>query len=158
MPDVLGYKRCVQVGCENVLLNEVSYATAGLCSACWLSLPSEERKTVEVLIERRTAKVSTHHKRTAANRHREARRRASPTSRAKKVAKVEAKRAAARRIALKYRAEYLEILAHERAKRGLEPWPAVLALEYAKATGTTISGAEVYAAGDAEAQDVDAAS
>jgi hypothetical protein len=157
MSAVLGYRRCIQVGCENYLLEEVAYATAGLCSACWLSLPSEDRKMVEIKLERQTARLSTHVKRTTHNRLREERRKRDPGYQHKKGQIVQAKRAAARRLAVKYRAEYLELLAQERGRRGLDPWPAILALEYAKLRDTTISSAETYAADDAQAEDLDAA-
>lgn len=157
MTAVLGYKRC---RCGAQVLNETAYATGGHCVNCWLGMTNEQRNYVELVIDGRTAKLSTRPSKTRENGRRYAKRKTDPQWVAKRAEVTQARRRAQRRVANMHRREYLEVYAAERAKAGLDPWPAVLAVEYralCEAEGTTMSRSPTYDPVDAEPQDVEAA-
>lgn len=126
-----GYRLCKTPGCENIVLHEVSYATAGRCSDCYLADNEPFRVSVEAQIEGRTSKIRLSGPQSWKNAS-ERRRRAKPHVQAKARRLERAKRKAARRLSLLFRAEYLFLQADERAKEGLDPWTVPAALELRK--------------------------
>jgi hypothetical protein len=158
MTKVVGFTGCRS--CGTLVLNEASYATSGRCVECWLAESADERDMVEVLIEGRVAKLTTKNSNRAKNRYKERRRKTNPAYSARHNAVIAARRRAARRLGVLHRKEYLELLAVERAKVGMDPWPAVLAVEYrqlCEAEDTTMSRPATYDPPDGQAQDVDSA-
>lgn len=161
MTRVFGYTTCSRPGCEHVVLAEVAYATAGLCTPCWDDASVDRRHVVDVMIEGRTAKMTAKPTKRAHNRKREIKRRGNAAYQARKALAKLAKGRAARRLAALHPAEYLVLLADERSRAGLEPWPAAMAVAFRDACreegvdpSETLERLNTYHSGHAEAQDV----
>jgi hypothetical protein len=80
-------------------------------------------------MEGRVAQISTSDANRRRNRKAYNRRKASPERRARDRAQENAKSAALRRLRALHPGDYAAILAEERAKRDLEPWPLTVALQ-----------------------------
>lgn len=130
MTRIFGYTTCSNPTCNGAVLPEIAYATGGLCTPCWDEASGDRRRTLDVMIDGRTAKMAAKPAKTAFNRRRNVKRRGNAAYQAKKALAKLVKARAQRRLALLHPDEYLILLADERSKAGLDPWPTYLAMAF----------------------------
>lgn len=126
--EVVGYRICASPECDRLVLDHVAVRTGGFCPDCCARGVAEAAKTVFVALEGGRYPVkSTRPARTALNRRKEAKRKADPRRREAQRQQDKAKRAAMRRLRAFCPELYDMLLADERTKRGLDPFPVATA-------------------------------
>jgi hypothetical protein len=129
----LGYVLCVD--CNEATPIEVSDVTGGLCGPCMRNRVRPATKELDVVIEGRLSKVPV-----GRPKRKRYGSRGSPETRRKAE---QAKRAALRRLRILHPETYDALLAGEREKRGLDPYP----LQRMVHVGT-VDRADAYAPSD----------
>jgi hypothetical protein len=142
---VFGYELCSV--CQTPVVMEVSARTGGRCTKCWASTTVDRTKVLEVVGLGRRARVTVGASTAKKDK---------PPANTKKLAE-RCKHKALRRLRALFPDLYDVLLAEERAKHGLEPWP----IERAAVTTdgldaeATLAFAEVYHALSERGVDVD---
>jgi hypothetical protein len=126
MSDIAGYRFCRT--CQAPILDVVAATTGGRCAPCWRASNAPLFEQLEVLVEGRMTKVALDPKRSLRNRRVYERRMADPARKQRKHAVERVKRNALRRLRALHAADYAVILAEERGKAGLDPWPLTMVL------------------------------
>ena len=129
----LGYSVCAR--CNQPELSEVTRATKGLCARCWREGLTPPTTIIEVMVsgERMAVNVEKRRKRRT-NRGR------SET----KAKAAQAKRRAMRRLRAAFPDFYDMLVADERARAGLEPYPWQRLLQTGPGASETIDFAATY--------------
>jgi hypothetical protein len=141
--EVVGYRICSSDRCESLVLDVVAHKTGGFCTDCCVKGVREASKTVLVALEGGRYPVSSAKpSQTRRNRIKHLRRKADPRRIEARKAQDKAKRAAMRRLRAFAPELYDLLLADERQKRGLDPFP----LETAVLPGSGLDGWETMTA------------
>jgi hypothetical protein len=137
--EVVGYRICASGVCDRLVLEHVAVRSGGYCPDCCSRGVAEAAKTVLVALEGGRYPVkSAKPAQTARNRRQYLRRKADPRRIEARKAQEKAKRAAMRRLRAFCPELYDLLLADERMKRGLDPFP----LETAVLPGSGVDGWE----------------
>ncbi len=155
--EIFGYRACQR--CNDHVVMEVWVVTGGFCSSCWRELEAPLFAKVDALVERRITPIGPSEARRRANRKREDRRRDKPEHKAHRQLRWRVKYAAMRRLRALHPEDYTVLLAEERAKAGLDPWPVSLAVEghIASEALMTLREPVTYHPDDGEPEDVEKA-
>jgi hypothetical protein len=130
---VLGYSVCVT--CSQPVLTEVARVTEGRCPGCFRDQHGGTLKLIEVMVAGERMKV-----RTGPNR----KRRSNRGRRETKLAVAAAKRRAYKRLRAAFPDLYDMLLAEERARAGLDPYPLTSVLGQGTGAPETIDFAATY--------------
>lgn len=130
--------------CDEMMLAEIAERTSGLCVKCWRERNGQRISEIEIRNMGRRVELGAHPRdRTNGKGNR---------GRQRQVER--AKRRARKRLAMMFPELYDIFLAEERARVGLDPWPADAALTEGDAR-STLDFAAVYHALDEHGVDVD---
>ena len=129
---VLGYSVCAT--CNQATLTEIARVTGGRCADCFRT-DTRPLKLIEVMVSGERMKV-----RTTTERKRKTNRGRKET----KLAVVAAKRRALRRLRAAFPDFYDMLLAEERARAGLDPYPLGAVLQQGAGAPETIDFAATY--------------
>jgi hypothetical protein len=130
---VLGYSVCAR--CNQPELTEIVRVTSGLCTACWRAGFTPPITLIEVMVSGERMAVNT-----AKRRKRRTNRGRSET----KAKAAQAKRRAMRRLRAAFPDFYDMLVAEERARAGLDPYPWRRLLNTGPGASETIDFAATY--------------
>jgi hypothetical protein len=127
--EVVGYRICAANGCDRLVLEHVAARSGGFCVECCSAGVAEASKTVLVALEGgRYPVLGTKPAQSSRNRRKHLKRKADPRRIEARKAQDKAKRAAMRRLRAFCPELYDLLLADERTKRGLDPFPVETAV------------------------------
>lgn len=129
----LGYSVCVR--CNQPELSEVTRVTDGLCARCWHDHVAAPTKVIEVMVSGERMAVNT------AKRRKRRPNRGRPET---KAAAAAAKRRAMRRLRAAFPDFYDMLVAEERARAGLVPYPWQRLLSTGSGASETFDFAATY--------------
>jgi hypothetical protein len=124
---VLGFTTCLH--CGIAVIEETAWKSGGLCPKCFRA--EMELRTQPIEVTHRKARITTtlghspseRARRARKNRRKHERRIHDPELRARRRKVARAKERALRRLRMLYPEAYDLLLAEERARDGLDPWP-----------------------------------
>jgi hypothetical protein len=117
--DVEGYRACLNEWCGQLMLKEVAERTRGYCAECWRTVFNENLTSVEIRGRGFKTEIQLRTKNSPKKNR-------GNKDRAKQIEK--AKLRAMKRLRAIFPDLYDMILAEERARVGLEPWPVDMAV------------------------------